>query len=100
MALLTEYTVRNAARNLAARSYSSSEKILRESRQSTRTSFDVFLSHAKLDSELVLGVKTVLEQAGQTVYVDWIDDPLLDRSKVTPATADHLRKRMRQCASL
>ncbi|WP_228136599.1 hypothetical protein [Acinetobacter pittii] len=34
------------------------------------------------------------------VYVDWIDDRHLDRSKVTSKTADTLRVRMRQSKSL
>lgn len=100
MAVLTDYDVRRAARDTASRAYTTVEKALRDVRNTSRTSFDVFLSHAKLDAELVLGVKAILEGRGQTVYVDWIDDPHLDRSKVTPATADGLRRRMRQCTSL
>jgi hypothetical protein len=100
MALLTDYDVRVAARTMPERTYATADTILRKSRDSQLSSFDVFLSHAKLDSELVLGVKAVLETAGQSVYVDWVDDPLLDRTKVTPATADQIRRRMRQCASL
>jgi hypothetical protein len=53
-----------------------------------------------LDAEIVLGVKSILSNAGKTVYVDWLDDPQLDRSHVTAATADVLRKRMGQCDSL
>jgi hypothetical protein len=100
MALLTEYEVRRAARDTASRSYATVEKVLRDARSTSRTSFDTFLSHAKLDAELVLGVKAILEARGQSVYVDWIDDPHLDRSRVTPATADSLRQRMRQCSAL
>lgn len=62
--------------------------------------FDVFLSHSSKDAELVLGVKRLLEEQGRSVYIDWIDDPQLDRTKVTPDTADTLRKRMRSCKSL
>jgi hypothetical protein len=51
-------------------------------------------------ANLVLGIKALLEERGLTVYVDWISDPQLDRSKVTADTADHLRARMRQCDSL
>ncbi|MFB8386909.1 hypothetical protein ACFC3F_07195 [Microbacterium sp. NPDC055910] len=32
--------------------------------------------------------------------MDWIDDPQLDRSRVTAASARTLRERMRQCASM
>ena len=100
MALLTEAAARQAARSAPGSSFKTTDRILAEFRETQQTSFDVFLSHAVLDSELVLGVKTVLERRGQSVYVDWLNDPLLDRSKVTPATADRLRKRMRQCKSM
>lgn len=62
--------------------------------------FDIFLSHAFADQAIVLGIYTLLSQSGFAVYVDWIHDQQLDRSVVSPATADVLRKRMRQCKSL
>lgn len=62
--------------------------------------YDIFLSHSSLDADVILGLKVVLERHGLRVYVDWIDDPLLDRSKVTPETADALRKRMGACRAL
>lgn len=63
-------------------------------------SFDIFLSHSSSDAELVLGIKKLLEQRGKRVYVDWVDDPELDRSRVTKDTAARLRHRMRQSESL
>ena len=62
--------------------------------------FDIFLSHCLADAEVILGVKTLLEEQGNRVYVDWIVDTHLDREKVTPDTADVLRRRMRQSASM
>ncbi|WP_170921101.1 toll-Interleukin receptor [Enhydrobacter aerosaccus] len=62
--------------------------------------FDIFLSHCVADADVILGVKTLLEEAGNNVYVDWIVDSQLERSRVTPATADVLRSRMRQSESL
>lgn len=62
--------------------------------------YDVFLSHAVRDAEIVLGVKGLLEEKGLAVYVDWLEDTQLDRSRVTPETADLLRNRMRACSSL
>lgn len=100
MALLTESDIRAAALGVTRRTYKTADSILRESVASVRSSYDVFLSHSRLDSELVLGVKEIIESTGQTVYVDWIDDPYLDRSNVTPATAQKLRERMRQSRSL
>lgn len=41
---------------------------------------------------LILGVKAVLETMNLTVYVDWLDDPQLDRGKVTSSTAERLRQ--------
>lgn len=57
-------------------------------------SFDVFLSHSVRDARLVLGVRRLLEAQGLSVYVDWIDDPQLDRGSVSPSTAARLRVRM------
>lgn len=64
------------------------------------TAFDVFLSHSILDAAIILGVKTLLEAEGLRVYVDWIEDDRLNRSRVTSATAAVLRERMRHSRSL
>ena len=64
------------------------------------TQYDIFLSHAFLDVDVVAGIHVLLERGGVKVYVDWIEDPLLDRAKVTPATAEMLRRRMKMCRSL
>lgn len=62
--------------------------------------FDVFLSHSVKDEALVLGVVKILQEMGQKVYVDWIIDKNLSRDNVTSATADTLRRRMRQSSHL
>lgn len=62
---------------------------------SSKPSFDIFLSHAREDETLVLGVLGVLELLGYTVYVDWVVDQQLDRTRVTAGHADLLRQRMR-----
>jgi hypothetical protein len=67
---------------------------------SLSTTFDVFLSHSILDAQVILGVKSLLEAEGLSVYVDWVEDAELDRSRVTVRTADMLRTRMRHCSSL
>lgn len=66
----------------------------------TKARFDIFLSHSTSDAEIILGVKGVLEDYGKTVYVDWLEDPQLDRANVTAANAEVIRLRMRQCKSL
>lgn len=62
--------------------------------------FDVFLSHSIRDARAIDGIRQMLIAAGLSVYVDWIIDPQLDRTHVTPKVADHLRKRMRQSEAL
>ena len=68
--------------------------------KSATGSFDVFLSHSYLDAVAVLGLKRLLEDEGLTVYVDWIEDKDLDRSRVSASTAARLRNRARSCTSL
>ncbi len=76
--------------------------VLKESASAFKAtdSYDIFLSHCLKDAEKVLGVKAIFEEHGHSVYVDWIEDPQLDRKNVTPATADRLRTRMARCASM
>lgn len=64
------------------------------------TSFDVFLSHSSRDAQLIYGLRALLMAQGLTVYVDWITDPQLDRSRVSSSTAALLRERMRASKSL
>lgn len=63
-------------------------------------SYDIFLSHSSEDAEIIYGVKRMIEALGLTVYVDWVEDPQLDRSRVTAKTAAVLRARMKTCSSL
>lgn len=104
MSYLTESQVRAAAEEAMGTTVlrKSATRVLEEARvaDEKRTSFDVFLSHSLRDKELVIGTKRILERTNRTVYVDWVVDPNLDRSKVTGATAEKLRVRMQQCASL
>ena len=83
-------------------SFETYDQLLTESirGQESVRQYDVFLSHAVKDAKIVLGVKNWLEENGKKVYVDWIDDKQLDRSRVTSRTAETLRLRMRQSLSL
>ncbi len=76
--------------------------VLNESVRTARagTRYDIFLSHSFPDAEVIAGVKALLEEQGLTVYVDWIEDRQLDRSRVTTEGADLLRTRMRQSLSM
>lgn len=42
--------------------------------------YDIFLSHSSLDKKLVLTLVDLFNEAGYSVYVDWIEDTQLDRS--------------------
>ncbi|WP_459211400.1 toll/interleukin-1 receptor domain-containing protein [Aquimarina rhabdastrellae] len=64
------------------------------------TTYDIFLSHSSNDAEIVLGLKLEIEKLGLSVYIDWIEDPSLNRSNVTKETALLLRERMKNCKSL
>ena len=96
MALLTESKIRARARRSVGL-YESADTVLGGvmKKQASVTGHDIFLSHAYDDKELVLGVALTIEDLGYTVYLDWRDDPTLDRKNVTPLTADKLRSRMK-----
>jgi hypothetical protein len=64
------------------------------------TTFDIFLSHAHEDAEIIAGVKALIEHEGLSVYVDWIEDAQTDRTQVTAKTASMLRERMNHCQFL
>ncbi len=103
MAYITKDEARQAARTRVQKSFGSNAKqILREDVRASSTveTFDVFLSHSSEDSEIVLGIREILVGLGLAVYVDWIDDPQLDRGNVTAENADMLRRRMRSSKSL
>lgn len=80
----------------------SADQVLRENAQtfSINKEYDIFLSHCREDAEVIGGAKIILEKEGVSVYVDWIEDPQLDRARVTSTTAAMLRMRMRACKSM
>ena len=115
MALFTEERLRNRARNLInkggygsiydsyeTRAKSVLSKSLNEQRTFSAQSkiYDIFLSHSSSDAEIVAGLKLEIEDLGYSVYVDWIEDPLLNRANVTKETALVLQERMKKCKSL
>ena len=102
MALLTKSSVRTAGRAAAARANSSAHQRLRQLSevQDTKEAFDIFLCHSYLDAELVLGLKSIIEDLEHSVYVDWVVYEEIDRSSVSRATAELLRERMAKSATL
>src|SRR5687767_2962614 len=103
MALFTEATLRQRASEYRSRTFRLSESadtILSKAARTNETTFDVFLSHSMKDGDVVLGVYAMLMAHNLKVYVDWMIDAQLDRSRVTTETAERLRARMRQASSL
>lgn len=103
MALFVESDVRARAQKDVQKSFSktASQIIIESASKFDRfKSYDVFLSHSVKDSELILGMKGLIEDLGYNVYVDWIDDPELDRNYVSSKTAKKLRDRMNSSKSL
>lgn len=104
MSLFIESKVRERGRMEVQRAghVKKAERLIVEAMESYSESktYDIFLSHSVRDAELILGMKGTFEDLGYSVYVDWIEDPQLDRTKVTPATAEKLRKRMESSRSL
>jgi hypothetical protein len=104
MALITKASLRRGGFTKAASILESQAKSL-----SLAKSFDVFLSHSyadakdtqALNADDLLALKEKLEKEHQlSVYVDWIVDKSLDRSKVDAQTAARLRARMDHCRCL
>ena len=63
--------------------------------------YDIFLSHSYLDRETVLQLNYLLEeQFGFDVYVDWIENPDLDRESVNEETAAVIRDAMNRSSTL
>lgn len=56
--------------------------------------YDIFLSHSYKDANMILNIKRIIKDMGFSVYVDWIDDPQLERTIVTSDTADLIRNRI------
>ena len=96
MPLYTSEYLKQLSRNTLS---SVKNKLFSESRTHV-IAFDIFLSHSFLDKEEVEGIYIELTNKGYSVYVDWIVDPHLDRSNVTRATAELIRKRMKSSKSL
>jgi hypothetical protein len=82
--------------------FKTTNSILNESVQnfSLFGTYDIFLSHSIADAEVILGLRNELKSKGYSVYVDWIEDPNLNRANVTKETAIYIQDRMKTCKSL
>lgn len=62
--------------------------------------FTIFLSHSYKDKAYVETAYKFLTQRYGGVYLDWKHDTSLNREKVSPRTAERLRKRMQDIPTL
>jgi len=97
MSLFTESKVRARANREVTNFSKSARIVLAEhiQKQAGEAGHDIFLSHAFDDRDLLSGTVLLIEDLGYSVFLDWRDDPTLDRKRVTPATAGKLRERMK-----
>ncbi len=100
MSLLIEAEVlKRAARTVSVRKSTALESLTETA--SAGATFDVFLSHSSNEpTEILLGIKGLLEDEGLSVYVDRYTDTQLDPDNVTKETAETLRIRLRASRSL
>ncbi|PKN76057.1 MAG: toll-Interleukin receptor [Candidatus Cloacimonetes bacterium HGW-Cloacimonetes-2] len=68
--------------------------LIKEAASFDEEGYDIFLSHSYRDAKMILKIKRIIEDMGFSIYVDWIDDPQLDRTNVKPDTADLIRNRI------
>lgn len=94
------YTVEELRAGSGGLTASAAQEQLRRFSKSADGSFDMFLSHSFRDAQAIIGLRNLFTDQGLRVYVDWIDDPELDRSHVSSSTAMRLRERMQQSKSL
>lgn len=94
MPLLTQAEAIDASRARYGRVMLSEAALANAAQTPLSTRFDIFLSHASEDAAVIAGVREMIRAEGLTVYVDWVDDPQADRSRVSTATAQLLRTRM------
>jgi hypothetical protein len=98
--LITRDQLIDVAKSELAFSSFSESYILDEKRYEVGVEYDVFISHSSADKKLVLGTKLFFEKKGFSVYIDWVNDPNLDRQSVSATTANFLKMRMRQSKTL
>lgn len=100
MPIITKSQVLSYATHDTQARADSADHILKEEAFAKRTSYDVFLSHSYDDRKIILGAKRFIEGKGYSVFVDWFEEPQLNRNKVNKDTAAALRASMDICRSL
>ena len=97
--ILSKSDLREAARQAKSERLEKSYIIESMNFDSLET-YDLFISHSFKDHDLVIGLKYRFDKLGYKVYVDWIDDKELDRTNVTPKTAEIIKQRISRCSGL
>ena len=103
MALLYESGLRSRVRKYAMDSgtrRSDSAVLEHVAKRENAGRHDIFLSHAYVDHDLILGAALVIEEFGFKVYIDWRDDTTLSRNAVTHKTARRLREQLKRSRCL
>jgi len=97
--LFVESEARARARKATTITKSAADVLVEQTQAQRKAALptDIFLSHSFKDNELILGIALQIEDLGYKVYIDWRDDPTLDRTHVNKKTATLLRDRL--CAS-
>lgn len=62
--------------------------------------YDIFLSHSYDDARIIKALRDELTEMKYEVYVDWIEDPVLNRERVSKHNAIVIKNRMRRCKCL
>lgn len=102
MSLFNKVDLQRKYDSLSRGLFKSASSILLEDAKSFSSykTYDVFLSHSSLDAKYILAISEEIKELGYSVYVDWIEDPELDRKNVNKHTAAKLKQRMKNSRSL
>lgn len=101
MAYLSERQVQARADRATRGTHRTARRVLLEKAATADQAFDVFLSHSSAEPErILLGIFSMLEDLGLSVYVDKYTDPHLSPDRITNETAEVLRDRMRSSNTL
>lgn len=100
--ILTEEFLKNPGYLYHSNTNIRKSQILNENQNlfSKSKNYDLFISHSSMDNDLVYTLIELFNKAKYSVYVDYIEDPQLNRSNVNRITAETLRNRMKVCSGL
>lgn len=103
------YSVEGLRKQKSSRSFHTfSEKNMYDSINESKIfnsnkTYDIFLSHSFADKDIIEELVFSLKRDydfDYSIYIDWIEDPNLERTNVQKETASKLKLRMKNCKSL